>query len=284
MSEPVKPLTGEELAEVRRESQEPRMIWTSEIIHRLLATIDVKSAHPDRPGHPTEPERCEPPAEEWRRALKCLYIAVDESVARDVERKVMDAISARDAELAKLRAGSPCEHHYCLANTRRCCKCDQLREEPPAEPQEATPTYPCAECGAPRTKEEGGTTFTVCDACWERASHPPAEPKPYTPEAAFATADLFDRACLNLIGRDDQHRLAATLRAYASQREELERVKKENSSLRASVVSQYELVRRASQMAVEEHEAALCPEDVGCAELVASHAHLAEHERVETTK
>jgi hypothetical protein len=27
--------------------------------------------------------------------------------------------------------------------------------------------YPCAECGLLRTKAEGGTTFTVCDDCWE---------------------------------------------------------------------------------------------------------------------
>ena len=28
--------------------------------------------------------------------------------------------------------------------------------------------YPCADCGALRTKAEGGTTFTVCDECWEK--------------------------------------------------------------------------------------------------------------------
>ena len=28
--------------------------------------------------------------------------------------------------------------------------------------------YPCAECGKPRTKDEGGTTFTLCDECWEK--------------------------------------------------------------------------------------------------------------------
>jgi hypothetical protein len=34
--------------------------------------------------------------------------------------------------------------------------------------------YPCAECGKLRTKDEGGTTFTVCDECWEK-SHPHPE-------------------------------------------------------------------------------------------------------------
>jgi len=28
--------------------------------------------------------------------------------------------------------------------------------------------YPCAECGRLRTKDEGGTTFTVCDECWDK--------------------------------------------------------------------------------------------------------------------
>ena len=39
------------------------------------------------------------------------------------------------------------------------------------EPQlrkEREETYPCAVCGLPRTKAEGGTTFTVCDVCWDK--------------------------------------------------------------------------------------------------------------------
>jgi len=28
--------------------------------------------------------------------------------------------------------------------------------------------YPCSECGKTRTKDEGGTTFTVCDECWDK--------------------------------------------------------------------------------------------------------------------
>lgn len=28
--------------------------------------------------------------------------------------------------------------------------------------------YPCADCGTMRSKNEGGTTFTVCDECWEK--------------------------------------------------------------------------------------------------------------------
>ena len=28
--------------------------------------------------------------------------------------------------------------------------------------------YPCATCGKLRTADEGGTTFTICDECWEK--------------------------------------------------------------------------------------------------------------------
>jgi len=35
--------------------------------------------------------------------------------------------------------------------------------------------YPCAECGVMRSKAEGGTTFTVCDACWDKL-HPATPP------------------------------------------------------------------------------------------------------------
>ena len=40
-------------------------------------------------------------------------------------------------------------------------------ESQPEKPQ-GEPQYPCDECGAMRTKAEGGTTFSVCDACWDK--------------------------------------------------------------------------------------------------------------------
>lgn len=30
--------------------------------------------------------------------------------------------------------------------------------------------YPCDGCGKLRSKDEGGTTFTVCDECWDATS------------------------------------------------------------------------------------------------------------------
>ena len=28
--------------------------------------------------------------------------------------------------------------------------------------------YPCVECGKMRSQNQGGTTFTVCDKCWDK--------------------------------------------------------------------------------------------------------------------
>jgi hypothetical protein len=33
---------------------------------------------------------------------------------------------------------------------------------------DAETCYPCQKCGKARTKAEGGTTFTVCDECWDK--------------------------------------------------------------------------------------------------------------------
>ena len=47
-------------------------------------------------------------------------------------------------------------------------------------------SYPCADCGAPRTKAQGGTTFTVCDSCWDKR-HPDVK-RPAVPSPASAGA------------------------------------------------------------------------------------------------
>ena len=36
------------------------------------------------------------------------------------------------------------------------------------DPKSVEEKYPCDDCGKLRTKAEGGTTFTVCDACWDK--------------------------------------------------------------------------------------------------------------------
>lgn len=49
-------------------------------------------------------------------------------------------------------------------------KLEDWQEQPKPEQ-----TYPCDECGKLRTKAQGGTTFTVCDACWDKAHPKPDE-------------------------------------------------------------------------------------------------------------
>lgn len=36
------------------------------------------------------------------------------------------------------------------------------------EPADDKKIYPCDDCGKLRSKNEGGTTFTVCDDCWDK--------------------------------------------------------------------------------------------------------------------
>ena len=35
-------------------------------------------------------------------------------------------------------------------------------------PEDSERIYPCADCGKLRSKDEGGTTFTVCAECWDK--------------------------------------------------------------------------------------------------------------------
>jgi hypothetical protein len=37
--------------------------------------------------------------------------------------------------------------------------------------------YPCQRCGKLRSKDEGGTVFTVCDECWDATTPPPGPNK-----------------------------------------------------------------------------------------------------------
>ncbi len=37
--------------------------------------------------------------------------------------------------------------------------------------------YPCADCGIMRSEAEGGTIFTVCDKCWDKAYRPATIPE-----------------------------------------------------------------------------------------------------------
>lgn len=54
-------------------------------------------------------------------------------------------------------------------NTFSPAEIDALRQVLPAPSAAAAePLYPCDDCGAHRTKAQGGTIFTVCDECWDK--------------------------------------------------------------------------------------------------------------------
>ncbi len=40
------------------------------------------------------------------------------------------------------------------------------------KPLDADRIYPCDDCGKLRSKDEGGTVFTVCDECWDKHYKP----------------------------------------------------------------------------------------------------------------
>lgn len=53
---------------------------------------------------------------------------------------------------------------------------------PPITPIVGERIYPCVNCGKMRSKEEGGTVFTVCEECWNKAykRNPPANIQTYS--------------------------------------------------------------------------------------------------------
>lgn len=64
-------------------------------------------------------------------------------------------------------------------------------------------TYPCKQCGVLRTKAEGGTTFTVCDECWNAPSQPSVEAAPLC--ADEHDGGRYSHACGLKRGHDGPH-------------------------------------------------------------------------------
>lgn len=62
---------------------------------------------------------------------------------------------------------------------------------------EGNQLYPCDDCGALRTKPEGGTVFTVCDDCWNKY-YPPRES--IGAKLLFATREQLIEEVLRLRG------------------------------------------------------------------------------------
>lgn len=87
-----------------------------------------------------------------------------------------------------------------------------MDSSPDPLPTAGEPTYPCDRCGKPRTKAEGGTTFTVCDDCWDATMEhwigtaPTDTPRPIRPTAGEPTlAELCaeverQAACIEALG------------------------------------------------------------------------------------
>ena len=48
------------------------------------------------------------------------------------------------------------------------CNGSLAKDCPACVPVDKEPLYPCADCGKLRTKAQGGTTFTVCEECWDK--------------------------------------------------------------------------------------------------------------------
>ena len=102
--------------------------------------------------------------------------------ARRIGRAIADAdptIQAAKATLARVATERACPRcgstDFRCAEHEFCAKCTADDETRPSVHPYATeragvgPLYPCEDCGTLRTKAEGGTTFTVCDACWDKA-------------------------------------------------------------------------------------------------------------------
>lgn len=61
---------------------------------------------------------------------------------------------------------SKCYVYYChnCGNDKQFCSCVKVSKE--SKPKEQT--WPCSKCGKGMTKAEGGTTFSVCESCWDK--------------------------------------------------------------------------------------------------------------------
>jgi hypothetical protein len=59
-----------------------------------------------------------------------------------------------------------------IPETEQLCEVIRSLTHPPDDAGDEPRIYPCAVCGVMRTKSEGGTTFTVCDKCWDKQYKP----------------------------------------------------------------------------------------------------------------
>jgi hypothetical protein len=82
----------------------------------------------------------------------------------------------------------------------------------PVEPEKDR-IYPCEDCGKMRTKDEGGTTFTICDECWEK--HYPPKVKLSAPVSGELRSKIV--VLLKQMGLQVQRGESAEIYYYADQ-------------------------------------------------------------------
>lgn len=98
------------------------------------------------------------------------------------------------------------------------------------------PNYPCADCGAARTKDQGGTVFAVCDACWDKSITARRE-KPMT-DYLTTIADLRTQVAELTRERDEIRRLVNSARTRH------ERVLEETNNVRRELAGKIDDVAR----------------------------------------
>ena len=104
-------------------------------------------------------DRCLLAESEQRRWHKAF---ADETLKHDATTRERDALKGRVEELERL-LGRASDWSEGFPHALR----DEVEAALRAPEKEGERIHPCAECGVMRSKAEGGTTFTVCDECWD---------------------------------------------------------------------------------------------------------------------
>jgi hypothetical protein len=112
------------------------------------------------------------------------------------------------ADYLRLKAEDIQESDY-LSAVKLIKAADLINKEKPAS---AEKLYPCKDCGTLRTKAEGGTTFTVCDDCWEKhyKKEKPADQQPQGFEEWLEYIITLDKATWTykeIVTKDNQKKL-----------------------------------------------------------------------------
>lgn len=96
--------------------------------------------------------------EPWRPIEKIAELKAENKILREAKEIVRQEII--------LNVENKEQREKCL---RRCMLAFQrVRVQEKGGEVEAEKTYPCKDCGLPRTEAEGGTIFSVCDVCWDK--------------------------------------------------------------------------------------------------------------------